>query len=761
MRQMLLAATIVLCPAVTLSAHAQKSGGKADFSARSMDANGHTYRGQAPVGQTPAPSLSVQFGLDQLAAPLFELSAIDRDFYLAQDEDVDSRKPLRFGIERDVFLAVEMGEWIQVEGGKLWRIDITADGSMNGRLSLTGLHLDAGQQITMSVPNMDGSAVGPIEGVGEFNNGTAWGLCMPGPLTRLEWFVPTGGVAKELPFDGVVYCHGYRNIFGDAYEGIDGGDGGVAGNCHNDPLCFAAWVNESNAAVRLLFGGALCSGQLIATTAADETPYVSTANHCISTQSEANSCQFLFFYRNSPCGGGIVAGTTVTGGDFTSTYFASDCTLLMIRPTLPTTVYWAGWTNTNPALNTASTGIHHPGGAEQAISFGVKNASSFNCGTPSGNWNSLSWNNGITEGGSSGSAIYRDSDHKLFGVLTCGASSCSQTGADDGYGRWDLAVNNGGFGTLLAAGSDDAQEQNDTCATARALTAGTYTGLVVKRLDEDWYALPVPSGSSLTVSMTFTHANGDVDVQLFNTCGGAVVLDRNANTSNESFNYSNSSASNTIYMRVYLGADTRNDYSLTFSVSTPAPSNDNCLTSVAVLAGSYPFNTSGATGSTPTVTASCSDGAMNSINKDVWWTYTATCNGLASATTCGAAYDSSIVVYNAASGCPTAATAVVACNNNGAGCGTASTAQWNATLGSSWYVRVGSTSNVGGAGTLVLSCTVVCPADQDGSGSIDGADLAALLNAWGTNDAIADIDDSGSVDGADLAALLNGWGACP
>ena len=96
MRQMLLAATIVLCPAVTLSAHAQKSGGKADFSARSIDANGHTYRGQAPVGQTPAPSLSVQFGLDQLAAPLFELSAIDRDFYLAQDEDVDSRKPLRW-----------------------------------------------------------------------------------------------------------------------------------------------------------------------------------------------------------------------------------------------------------------------------------------------------------------------------------------------------------------------------------------------------------------------------------------------------------------------------------------------------------------------------------------------------------------------------------------------------------------------------------------------------------------------------------------
>ncbi|MCE2883155.1 MAG: hypothetical protein LW636_12485 [Planctomycetaceae bacterium] len=54
-----------------------------------------------------------------------------------------------------------------------------------------------------------------------------------------------------------------------------------------------------------------------------------------------------------------------------------------------------------------------------------------------------------------------------------------------------------------------------------------------------------------------------------------------------------------------------------------------------------------------------------------------------------------------------------------------------------------------------------CPPDLDGSGAIDAADLAAILNRWGTNDPAADLDDDGIVGGADLAAVLSSWGPCP
>jgi len=52
-----------------------------------------------------------------------------------------------------------------------------------------------------------------------------------------------------------------------------------------------------------------------------------------------------------------------------------------------------------------------------------------------------------------------------------------------------------------------------------------------------------------------------------------------------------------------------------------------------------------------------------------------------------------------------------------------------------------------------------CPADFDGDGDVDTADLLFLLGAWGTPD--GDVDGDGDTDTADLLALLAAWGECP
>ena len=52
-----------------------------------------------------------------------------------------------------------------------------------------------------------------------------------------------------------------------------------------------------------------------------------------------------------------------------------------------------------------------------------------------------------------------------------------------------------------------------------------------------------------------------------------------------------------------------------------------------------------------------------------------------------------------------------------------------------------------------------CPADFDGDGDVDAADLLHLLGAWGTPD--GDVDGDGDTDTADLLALLAAWGQCP
>ena len=57
-----------------------------------------------------------------------------------------------------------------------------------------------------------------------------------------------------------------------------------------------------------------------------------------------------------------------------------------------------------------------------------------------------------------------------------------------------------------------------------------------------------------------------------------------------------------------------------------------------------------------------------------------------------------------------------------------------------------------------------CPADIVQDGAVNGVDLAAVINAWGTNGGMlprTDIDRNGIVDGGDLAQVLGAWGICP
>ena len=76
-----------------------------------------------------------------------------------------------------------------------------------------------------------------------------------------------------------------------------------------------------------------------------------------------------------------------------------------------------------------------------------------------------------------------------------------------------------------------------------------------------------------------------------------------------------------------------------------------------------------------------------------------------------------------------------------------------------WYLFVAPQSTFGWP-CVETSC--VCP-DQTGDGVVDGADLGALLAAWGTSGGCADLNGDGTVNGADLGALLAAWGpyTCP
>ena len=61
--------------------------------------------------------------------------------------------------------------------------------------------------------------------------------------------------------------------------------------------------------------------------------------------------------------------------------------------------------------------------------------------------------------------------------------------------------------------------------------------------------------------------------------------------------------------------------------------------------------------------------------------------------------------------------------------------------------------------------TPPCPADIDGSGTVDLSDLLIVLAAWGScadpQACPADLTGDGQVDLSDLLGVLAAWGACP
>lgn len=193
-------------------------------------------------------------------------------------------------------------------------------------------------------------------------------------------------------------------------------------------------------------------------------------------------------------------------------------------------------------------------------------------------------------------------------------------------------------------------------------------------------------------------------------------------------------------------------------VTVVIPANDECLNAQVITEGNVAFNTTNATTSATVLPPLCNQGAGTAIVNDVWYLYSPACSGIATVSTCGAAlFDTRLAAY--ATACP-AAGSLVACNDNGTGCASStSTMSFNVSAGAAYYIRLGGLTG-GGAGTMNVVCAPVtpCPADLNEDGTVDGADLSAVLNFWGTNQ--ADIDGDGTTDGADLAALLNAWGPC-
>lgn len=524
---------------------------------------------------------SKRLGLAVEAVPQVALAGVDREALLKADEKAqrEGRKILRLGIGRDVTLAASDGHWYDLQdGGRLWVAEIVSPGALGLRLHFAKARLPQGVEVAVyapegadrkaryletgfDLPSPEPEVFGSKAGL---DRSGGWTRTLLGERARIEVYFPKSAARRAgrvLPF----VVDRLQHVYLDPVAQMAGVAKDLAGPCHNDVACFPEWSNVAKAVavVNFVIGGDTfgCTGQLLNAENSDKTPYWLTANHCISTQAVAQTAEVFWRYQNPSCGGPTPALSSVqssTGATLLQTGTSSDFTLLMIEGTIPSGLFWAGWTSSPVANGTESTAIHHPWGEYKRISFGAK-ASSPTCG--GSNNVRINWTDGPTEPGSSGSGIFRDDTQQLYGQLECGPSSCDNE-TNDSYGAFSVTYPN--ISALLVGGSDDASENNDACSTPKVITSGTLADRIVKSTDVDWYQFNLGPYRKLTVNLSFTHANGDIDTALYAACGGSVVKSSAGTGDTEVMTYANvSSETIPVYVKVYLYSDTRNSYDMT------------------------------------------------------------------------------------------------------------------------------------------------------------------------------------------------------
>jgi lysyl endopeptidase len=243
-----------------------------------------------------------------------------------------------------------------------------------------------------------------------------------------------------------------------------------AGTCKVDATCYPEYDNESRAVARMFFmrhgsggtaGGATCTGTLLNNKFSDGTPYFLTANHCISTQTEASTLELAWLFRSSSCDSGVAstpAYRTYGGAVLLYNNLATDTSFLKLNTPPPSVTMFAAWSAELINVDAPALGLHHPNFRLQEASLGAikgyKNCSTtsvdegFGCSSAfvdaveGSNHILATWTVGSVEGGSSGSGLFvtKNNARYLVGQLHGGGACTSPfSTTNEFYGRFDVA----------------------------------------------------------------------------------------------------------------------------------------------------------------------------------------------------------------------------------------------------------------------------------------------------------------------------------
>jgi len=401
-----------------------------------------TASAQQSLGGLP-PSLDpYRSALVQQSAPRHRLPPLDLEPYLAEDAVNAGRKdiPWRFGVRRQVDFGVDIGgQWTALpDGSMLWRQAVRSPGAKTLNLQFDAFDLPPGARLWVHSP--DGQVQGAFT---EANHNPKRSFAtgqIDGDEVILEYWEPA-----DAAFRGRLHLsnltHGYRGLDTAAPQDKVFGE---ALACNDNAACATGWERQTRSVVLITVGGdGFCTGALINNTNRDGTPYILTANHCLG--GDPSLWIYRFNWQSPTCANPATspAYDEIGGSFLVASTFDSDFGLLQLFDPVPPSfnAYFSGWDATG-AIPQGGVGIHHPTGDIKKISFENSPLTSddYNGGVNT-HWRINEWDEGTTEGGSSGSPLFDLQSGRIIGQLQGGDAGCN---VFDWFGKlsrsWDDGV---------------------------------------------------------------------------------------------------------------------------------------------------------------------------------------------------------------------------------------------------------------------------------------------------------------------------------
>jgi len=471
----------------------------------------------------------------ELAFESYKLPKIDLDARIAEDAINDLQKdlPYRFGQNIPVDIDIDdHGIWTELENGDgLWRIEIFAKGAKSINFIFDQYKVPEGGKVfiyskdkSQLLGSFTKENTSPINSLGV-------GLIFS-EKAIIEYYEPANVRGEGyLHIDNIT--HGYRDVMVEV-DHEEKGPFGNSGPCNinvNCPEGLPFDIQKRSVAIIVTSGGnSVCSGALVNNVLQDGTPYFLTANHC--GPNGAGNWVFYFNHETPGCAGNNgPINQSVSGGTLLASNAESDFALLELNNAPPSSynVCYSGWDATDLESTVSSAyGIHHPSGDVKKICFEGDAPYHENIGSfVNQAWFIDQWEEGVTEGGSSGSPLFNQNG-LIIGQLAGGQAACAgsqNNGLFDFYGRMGVSWTFGNTPSnairfwLDPAGSGSLIVPNSCNSELPDLNAslGGFTGIPENTCDLTTFTssvnvinLGVETITSLSLIVTF---NGNTETQ--------------------------------------------------------------------------------------------------------------------------------------------------------------------------------------------------------------------------------------------------------